>query len=232
MRGACRWGNHDYVRAQLDQQPKPTPQTINHRLTVLRCLYRCHYGQEISRSPSEIPRGTPAPFSYGRQRRRLPAGLRLKQAHRVIVPLAAAEIAQFWNSFSTFRDLALVALMLLDGLRSCEVLDLRLEDLDPSQAQMLVLGKGNKKRLLPLPQEAIQATPVGYAASRDRCPARISGCPNRDCETRRVKGQERFLYRAVDSSGQTIDFLLTAKRDTAVILAVEFADAAGLFDDE
>jgi transposase, IS6 family len=34
-------------------------------------------------------------------------------------------------------------------------------------------------------------------------------------ETRiKVKGQERFLYRAVDSSGQTIDFLLTAKRDT------------------
>jgi transposase-like protein len=31
----------------------------------------------------------------------------------------------------------------------------------------------------------------------------------------RLKGQERFLYRAVDSSGQTIDFLLTAKRDTA-----------------
>jgi transposase-like protein len=31
----------------------------------------------------------------------------------------------------------------------------------------------------------------------------------------KVKGQERFLYRAVDSSGQTIDFLLTAKRDAA-----------------
>jgi IS6 family transposase len=29
----------------------------------------------------------------------------------------------------------------------------------------------------------------------------------------KVKGQERFLYRAVDSTGQTIDFLLTAKRD-------------------
>src|SRR5450432_1148017 len=29
----------------------------------------------------------------------------------------------------------------------------------------------------------------------------------------KVKGQERFLYRAVDSSGQTIDFLLTGKRD-------------------
>jgi IS6 family transposase len=31
----------------------------------------------------------------------------------------------------------------------------------------------------------------------------------------KVKGQERYLYRAVDSSGQTIDFLLTAKRDAA-----------------
>ena len=31
----------------------------------------------------------------------------------------------------------------------------------------------------------------------------------------KVKGQERFLYRAVDSVGQTIDFLLTAKRDAA-----------------
>ena len=31
----------------------------------------------------------------------------------------------------------------------------------------------------------------------------------------KVRGQERFLYRAVDSTGQTIDFLLTAKRDAA-----------------
>ena len=30
-----------------------------------------------------------------------------------------------------------------------------------------------------------------------------------------MKGHERFLYRAVDSTGQTIDFLLTAKRDAA-----------------
>src|SRR3954469_19635360 len=29
----------------------------------------------------------------------------------------------------------------------------------------------------------------------------------------KVKGQDRYLYRAVDSAGQTIDFLLTAKRD-------------------
>jgi transposase-like protein len=31
----------------------------------------------------------------------------------------------------------------------------------------------------------------------------------------KVKGQEKYLYRAVDSTGQTIDVLLTAKRDAA-----------------
>lgn len=29
----------------------------------------------------------------------------------------------------------------------------------------------------------------------------------------KVKGDERYLYRAVDSDGNTLDFLLTAKRD-------------------
>ena len=31
----------------------------------------------------------------------------------------------------------------------------------------------------------------------------------------KVKGQEKYFYRAVDSTGQTIDFLLTAKRYAA-----------------
>src|SRR6476660_5835329 len=30
-----------------------------------------------------------------------------------------------------------------------------------------------------------------------------------------IKGRDRFLYRAVDSRGQTIDFLLTDRRDAA-----------------
>ncbi|WON75928.1 IS6 family transposase [Serratia sp. UGAL515B_01] len=34
----------------------------------------------------------------------------------------------------------------------------------------------------------------------------------------KVKGQWKYLYRAVDTSGQTINFLLTAKRDAAAAL--------------
>ncbi len=35
-----------------------------------------------------------------------------------------------------------------------------------------------------------------------------------------IKGQWKYRYQAVDSSGQTIDFLLTAKRDTAAALRI------------
>ncbi|MBK0167411.1 IS6 family transposase [Klebsiella sp. S69] len=48
---------------------------------------------------------------------------------------------------------------------------------------------------------------------------RAVGCRWRMDETYiKVKGQWKYLYRAVDTDGQTIDFLLTAKRDTAAAL--------------
>jgi site-specific recombinase XerD len=46
--------------------------------------------------------------------------------------------------------------MLLDGLRSCEILTLQLEDLKLADAQMHVLGKGRKQRILPLPAEIVE----------------------------------------------------------------------------
>lgn len=148
----------DYVRHQLDQEPKPSPQTVNHRLGVVRCLYRFHYGREIPAGQSHFQRTYTkrSPFGYGRPRRAVAFGLRLRQPRRVVVPLAADEVAQFWRSFRTFRDLSLVGLMLLDGLRGCEALALQLEDLQLAEAQMRVLGKGNKKRVLPLPPEIIE----------------------------------------------------------------------------
>lgn len=148
----------DYARYQLDQQPKPTPQTINHRLTVLHCLYRFHCGNEIPSGQAHFQRAytTRSPLGYGRRRRAVASGLRLKQPRRVVLPLSAEEVAQFWASFRTFRDLALVGLMLLNGLRSCETLALKLEDLRLAETQIAVLGKGNKKRILPLANELLE----------------------------------------------------------------------------
>jgi site-specific recombinase XerD len=148
----------DYVRHQLDQQPKPTPQTVNHRLVVLRSLYRFHYHREIPSKHRYLKHAyaTRSPLGYGRRRTAV-AGLRLKQPRRLVVPLSAEQVAQFWGSFRTFRDLSLVALMLLDGLRSREVLQLQLADLRLSEMLLRIHGKGNKERVLPLPKDTIQA---------------------------------------------------------------------------
>jgi integrase/recombinase XerD len=148
----------DYVRYQLNQQPQPTSQTVNHRLTVIRCVYRFHHGQEIPAGHFHFQRvySTRCPVGYGRPHRAIAFGLRLKQPRRVIQPLSAEQVAKFWASFRTFRDLAVVGLMLLDGLRSCEILTLQLADLNFADGQLHVLGKGRKQRTMPLPSEIME----------------------------------------------------------------------------
>jgi integrase/recombinase XerD len=137
----------DYVRSQLEQDPKPTPQTVNHRLGTVRCCYRFHTGQELPAGQVHFQRRYTqrSPLGYGRPRNAVARGLCLKQERRIIVPLSAEEVAKFWQSFRTFRDLALVGLMLLDGLRSCEVLALQLEDLQLADGQMRVCLTGQQR---------------------------------------------------------------------------------------
>ena len=148
----------DYVRHQLEQGRKPTPQTVNHRLGTVRCCYRFHTGQEIPAGQVHFQRRYTQrfPLGCGRPRPAVARSLRLKQDRRFILPLSSEEVAKFWQSFRTYRDLALVGLMLLDGLRSCEVLALQLEDLQLAEGQLRALGKGNKKRLVPLPPEILE----------------------------------------------------------------------------
>src|SRR5262249_55806307 len=82
--------------------------------------------------------------------------LRVKVPKRSIVPLSMEEVARFWSSFRTTRDLAIVGLMLLQGLRSAEVLTLNRDDLLLPEGQVRVRGKGNKLRFLSLAPETIQ----------------------------------------------------------------------------
>jgi site-specific recombinase XerD len=147
----------DYVRFQLNRQPKPAPQTVNHRLVALHCLYRFHYGSDIPDGRSTIRSAyrTRSPLGYGRPGRAW-GGLRLKEPRRVVIPLSANDVSRFWSSFRTFRDLALVALMLFNGLRSREVLQIQLEDLLLTEDQLRVRGKGRRERIVPLANETIQ----------------------------------------------------------------------------
>ena len=159
----------DYVRHQLESIPKPTPQTVNHRLSVIRCLYRFHFGCELPRSRGSVQSvyKTRSPFGFGRPGRRV-GGLRLRQPHRAIVPLSSEEISQFWSSFRTYRDLGITALMLFNGLRSCEVIELRLEELRLSEGQFRVRGKGNKERILPLSNDTMQILQCYLETERPR----------------------------------------------------------------
>jgi integrase len=116
---------------------------------------------EFPNAPCQIARGfhqaflRRRPMGLGRRQVAM-SRLRVKVPKRNIVPLSVDEVARFWSSFSTSRDLAIVGLMLLQGLRSAEVLVLNRDDALLSEAQLRVRGKGNKFRFLPLAPETVQ----------------------------------------------------------------------------
>ena len=129
--------------------------TINHRVAVADRALRIAFPD----APHQIAPGLQvnywqrAPMGIGKPRPAL-SRLRVRTPKRTIVPLSVDEVARFWSSFRNSRDLAIVGLMLLQGLRSQEVLDLNRDDLLLPEAQIRVRGKGNKTRFLPLAPEA------------------------------------------------------------------------------
>jgi site-specific recombinase XerD len=147
----------DYVRFQSSQQPELSGSTINHRVAIVDHALHVVFPD----APSQVAPGFQrtywqrAPMDLGRP---LPAlsRLRVRTPKRTIVPLSVDQVARFWSSFRTSRDLAIVGLLLLQGLRSQEVLDLNRDDVLLPEAQIRVRGKGNKIRFLPLAPEAIQ----------------------------------------------------------------------------
>jgi len=147
----------DYVRFQSSLQPRPFGSTINDRIAVADRALR----NEFPDAPCQIARGFhPAflrrgPMGLGRPRMAI-SRVRVREAKRNIVPLSVDEVARFWSSFRTSRELAIVGLMLLQGLRSAEVLALNRDDVLLGEAQLRVRGKGSKLRFLPLAPETIQ----------------------------------------------------------------------------
>jgi integrase/recombinase XerD len=152
----------DYVRFQSSQQPRPSASTINDRVAVADRALR----NQFPEAPCQIARGfhqaflRRRPMGLGRSRMAM-SRLRVKVPKLSIVPLSVNEVARVWLSFRTSRDLAIVGLMLLQGLRSAEVLALNRDDVLLPEAQLRVRGKGNKLRFLPRPARGARMTPAG-----------------------------------------------------------------------
>jgi integrase/recombinase XerD len=146
-----------YIASQRRDGAQPA--TINRRLTTARLLYRFCTGHEIDMGRGAM---TSAPYYRGRGRdhrlglhvmpRLRQLKLRVKAPRRVVEPLSSAEVRKFLRTLRRYRDLAIVHLMLLCGLRSAEVLQLQLSDILAEDKQLRIRGKGNRERVLPLPQ--------------------------------------------------------------------------------
>jgi integrase/recombinase XerD len=123
--------------------------TIKRRLAAVSALY----GYLVVRgdagvSANPVPRGLPT-----RQRRRngpkvVPLVRGVRRLPRILDPV---EVEQLLGALRTQRDRAIVQAMLLAGLRRCEVLGLRLEDLRLGEWRVFVAdGKGGHERLVPI----------------------------------------------------------------------------------
>lgn len=71
--------------------------------------------------------------------------------------LAAAEIATLIATDMSARDRAVVLVLTRLGLRSREVAELRLDDIDWRVGRLTITGKGNDRQLMPLPADVGKA---------------------------------------------------------------------------
>jgi len=155
-----------FLEVQRAQEAKP--RSINRRLSTAKLFYRFITGSDVPRAP-----GVPTPGRHfrgrGRERnlglhslrpqRRMP--LRVKVPRTLIEPLTEKCARSFLERLAHRRDVALVYLMLLCGLRSREVLTLTVSDVSFSDRRLRVHGKGGKERALPIPA-VLQAVLTEY----------------------------------------------------------------------
>lgn len=97
---------------------------------------------DVSRNP--VPRGLPTRREQHRPRQTVPLVRTPRTLPRVLSP---AEVHALLGALRTSRDLAMVTVMLLGGLRRCEVLGLRLRDVDVATRRLFIAeGKGGRQR--------------------------------------------------------------------------------------
>jgi site-specific recombinase XerD len=156
----------DFIRFQRAEGSKGggtvAAKTINHRLTAVRRLYRYICGRKLPSGKRDC-RARSHPYytatnsaeGYLHPARSNASELRVKVPRRVVMPLTTKEVHLFFKTLRTWRDWSIVTLMLFCGLRSREVIEVTLDDLDFDEGTIRIRGKGDKERVLPLPPQVI-----------------------------------------------------------------------------
>jgi integrase len=95
-----------------------------------------------------VPRGLPTRRERLRPHQGVPLVRAPRRLPRILTP---AEVDALTGALRTHRDRAMVAAMVLGGLRRCELLGLRLEDLRVAERRVFIAdGKGGRQRLVPV----------------------------------------------------------------------------------
>jgi integrase/recombinase XerD len=121
--------------------------TVRRRLSTISGLFAfLHARGDVPANP--VPRGLPTRRERSRPRQGVPLVRTTRTLPRILSP---GEVDALTSALRTHRDRAMVAAMVLGGLRRCEVLGLRLGDLRVAERRVFIAdGKGGHQRLIPI----------------------------------------------------------------------------------
>jgi integrase len=137
--------------------------TVARRLSILSGFFSYLQARgDVASNP--VPRGLPTRRERSRPGQGVPLTRRTRRLPRILTP---AEVDAFTAALRTHRDRAMVAAMVLGGLRRCEVLGLRMEDLRVAERRVFVAdGKGGHQRLVPVSARFFVAVAAYLEAER------------------------------------------------------------------
>ena len=142
-------GEHGVLQP-VDPEGEPagvSSSTVRRRLSVVSGFFAFLQARgDVAANP--VPRGLPTRRERSRPRQGVPLVRATRRLPRILAP---AEVDALTAALRTYRDRAMVAAMVLGGLRRCEVLGLRLEDLRFAERRVFIAeGKGGRQRLIPV----------------------------------------------------------------------------------
>jgi integrase/recombinase XerD len=142
-------GDRSVVRI-ADRESGLSARTIARRLSSISGLYAYLLARaDAGVRSNPVPRGLSTRRSGGSARSRTTPLVRVPRTLPKI--LSPDEVDRLIGVLRTHRDRAMVEAMLLGGLRRCEVLGLKLKDVDVADRRLFIAeGKGGYQRIVPI----------------------------------------------------------------------------------